>query len=236
MLKLQNLTKTFGTKTIVDNVDLQVKSGEIAILLGSSGVGKSTILRLLNNLETLDSGTVTLNKKQLDLASMHANQTIGMVFQEFNLFEHLSVRENITIALRKVLGKSNISANKIANNLLAKYSLDMQANSSVSDLSGGQKQRLSLARALAMRPKILCMDEPTSALDPVLTSYIAQEITDLAKDGLIVLIATHDISLIERLDCTVHLMEHGKIVESGSMKSVQKTATDYPKISAFLAG
>ena len=236
MLSLKNITKKFGDKRIIDNVSFEVQPGEVAVLLGASGVGKSTILRLLNNLETLNQGIVTFEGKKLELESMHTNQTIGMIFQQFNLFEHLSVRENVTIAMRTVLGKSAKAADKIANDLLKRYDLTDKVDSSPSALSGGQKQRLSLARALAMRPKILCMDEPTSALDPVLTGYVAQEITDLAKDGLVVLIATHDIKLLEQLACTVHLMDKGKIVESGTMHSITSSPNKHPKISAFIKG
>jgi polar amino acid transport system ATP-binding protein len=156
MLKLNALTKTYHGKNILDHVSLNVGKGEVAILLGSSGVGKSTLLRILNNLESLDSGSITLDGKPLDLQQVNKDHTVGIVFQNFNLFEHLTVQENITLALEKTSGKSKKEAQAIARALLKRYGLEDKANNYVTQLSGGQKQRLAIARTLALKPKIVC--------------------------------------------------------------------------------
>jgi ABC-type polar amino acid transport system ATPase subunit len=211
MLKIEKLSKSFNGKKILDDVSLSVDKGQIAVLLGQSGVGKSTLLRILNNLETLDSGTVILNGKLLDLAKIAQDHTIGMVFQQFNLFDHLTVEQNITLALEKVIGKSKEEANKIALQLLKHFGLADKADKYISQLSGGQKQRLAIARTLALKPKVVCLDEPTSALDPLLTSYVAQNIQQLADEGYIILVASHDIALLDKLKCTIYLMDDCRI-------------------------
>ena len=236
MLKINQLTKTFGTKKILNNISLTVKKGEIAVFLGSSGVGKSTLLRILNNLETVNSGTISLDDKTLDLATINTAHTVGMVFQHFNLFDHLTVEQNITLPLEKVLKKSSADATKIAHHLLNHYGLLDKNNKYANQLSGGQKQRLAIARAIAMEPKIICLDEPTSALDPVLTSYVANNIQELAKEGYIVLVATHDTDLIEKLDCTIYLMSQGNIIETAQSHDLKDIPTNYPKITKFIAG
>ena len=236
MLKINQLTKSFKGKKILNNVSFAVNKGEIAVFLGSSGVGKSTLLRILNNLETIDSGTLSLDEKQLDLKTINKSHTVGMVFQHFNLFEHLTVEANITLPLKKVLKKRDAQATEIALSLLKKYALLEQKDKYALQLSGGQKQRLAIARALAMQPKIICLDEPTSALDPVLTSYVAQSIQQLAHDGYIVLVATHDTDLIKNLQCTIHLMVHGSIIETASSEQLHHNPDNYPKITKFIAG
>lgn len=236
MLTIKNLTKQFGDRKILNNVDLNVQQGEIAILLGASGVGKSTILRILNNLETPDSGTFKLDGKKLDLTTINQTHTAGMVFQNFNLFNHLTVERNITIVLEKILGTTPESARTTAHNLLREYGLGELANHLPSQLSGGQKQRLALARTLALKPRIICMDEPTSALDPLLTTHVANTISQLAADGYIVLIATHDTVLLDKLSCSVYLMDNGAIVESTTSEKLNQSPDSYPRITQFVAG
>lgn len=236
MLKIKNLTKIYNDKKIIDNVSLTVGKGEIALLLGQSGVGKSTLLRVLNNLESIDSGNITLDDTILDLKANPTTHTVGMVFQGFNLFEHLSVQENITLALEKVLGTSHDQACTIANDLLTKYGLSDKKDMYVSRLSGGQKQRLAIARTLAMKPKIICMDEPTSALDPLLTSHVAHAIQELADQGYILLVASHDIALLDKLRCTIYLMQAGQIVESATSQEFKNNQTHYPALAKFIAG
>lgn len=236
MLKINQLTKIFGTKKILNNISLAIKTGEIAVFLGSSGVGKSTLLRLLNNLESADSGTISLDDKILDLATISTTHTVGMVFQHFNLFDHLTVEQNITLPLEKILKKNTHEAQKLAHHLLQRYSLLDKHNKYAFQLSGGQKQRLAIARAIAMEPKIICLDEPTSALDPVLTSYVANNIQQLATDGYIVLVATHDTDLIEKLNCTIYLMSEGNIIETAQSNNLKNNPDDYPKIKKFIAG
>ncbi|HLC06705.1 MAG TPA: amino acid ABC transporter ATP-binding protein [Candidatus Babeliales bacterium] len=236
MLKINQLNKSFNTKKILNNINLTVKKGEIALFLGSSGVGKSTLLRILNNLETVNSGTISLDDKTLNLATINTTHTVGMVFQHFNLFDHLTVEQNITLPLEKVLKKSSADATKIARHLLQRYGLLDKNNKYASQLSGGQKQRLAIARAIAMEPKIICLDEPTSALDPVLTSYVANNIQQLATDGYIVLVATHDTGLLEKLNCTIYLMSEGAIIETAQSENLRNNPDNFPKIKKFIAG
>lgn len=236
MLKIIDLCKSFHGKKILDHISLDVAKGEIAVMLGQSGVGKSTLLRVLNNLETPDAGTIELDDKPLDLAKISTTHTVGMVFQHFNLFEHLTVEENITLALEKAVGKSKDEAHKIAMTLLKHYGLDDKAQKNVSQLSGGQKQRLAIARTLALKPKIVCLDEPTSALDPLLTTYVAKNIQELANEGYIVLVASHDIALLDKLNCTIYLMQAGKIVESAQSTDFKNNKDKYPMLSKFVSG
>ena len=236
MLKIDNIRKKFGSKIVLNDVSLSVQKGEIAVLLGSSGVGKSTLLRVLSDLDRADSGTIYFNNKKLDPATMHKQHLVGMVFQQFNLFEHLNVEQNITLALEKVAGKTAQEASHIAHKLLEHYGLADKAQAHISQLSGGQKQRLAIARSLAMKPEILCLDEPTSALDPLLTTHVGNTITQLAHEGYIVLVATHDTSLLDKLDCTIYLMEHGSIVQTARSADFKAHPEQYPLITRFVSG
>ncbi len=236
MLSVKHLNKKFGTKTILDNVSFDVEKGGIVLLLGQSGVGKSTLLRILSNLETMDSGTILLDNKELSPQELNKNHAVGMVFQQFNLFEHLTVEQNITLALEKVIGMSKHQAQERAQQLLKHYGLAEKAHNYPSALSGGQKQRLAIARALALKPDIICMDEPTSALDPLLTTYVAQNIQELAQEGYSIIVASHDIGLLERLDCTIHLMHDGKIIETASSSAFKKNKEDFARINKFVMG
>lgn len=236
MLSIKKLNKLFGHKKVVDDISLEIKEGSVTLFLGESGVGKSTLLRILSGLEAADSGTITIKGKNFDRTSLQKDHLVGMVFQQFNLFNHKTVKENITLSLEKVLCKSKVEADQIAQELLQRFNLQELSNASVNALSGGQKQRLALARTLAMKPSIICMDEPTSALDPLLTSYVAQVIADLAKQGYIVVVATHDTVLIDKIDCTVHLMRNGKIIESVQSIDYRDHPEQYPYISKFIAG
>lgn len=234
MLKISHIKKSYNTKKILNDLSLTVNKGEIALFLGSSGVGKSTLLRILNNLETIDSGSIYLDDKFLTTIS--ATHPVGMVFQHFNLFDHLTVAQNITLPLERVLKKKSADALNIAHNLLQRYKLIEQKDKYAFQLSGGQKQRLAIARALAMEPKIMCLDEPTSALDPLLTSYVASNIQQLAADGYIVLVATHDTDLLSKLDCTIYLMSEGSIIETAQSQELKHNSDKFPRIKKFIAG
>ena len=236
MLSFKNISKKFGTKKVIDNVSFSVPKGSIAVLLGPSGAGKSTILRILNKLEAIDEGTITLDEKPLDLKAVPKQHLCGMVFQQFNLFEHLTVLENITLALEKVIGKSKPDALAIAMNLLQRYNLTDKKDAYPSQLSGGQKQRLALARSISLQPKIICFDEPTSALDPLLTAHVARTIQQLADDGYMVLIATHDTSLLDKLRCAIYLMDDGKIIEAATSEELVKKSNQFPRIKRFIEG
>ncbi len=230
MFQVKNLSKA----PILKKMSLEIKKGEIAVLLGGSGAGKTTFLRVLNHLETLDEGICLLDGVPLDLSLVGKEATIGMVFQHFNLFEHLSVEENITLALMKQQGKSKEKALFIAKSLLERYHLADKAKMNVKTLSGGQKQRLAIARAVALEPKIICLDEPTSALDPFLTQEVARYIKELASENRIVLITTHDMSLLQALDAKVFFMQGGEVVESAEKKEIEANPHLYPLISSFL--
>ncbi len=230
MLSLKNISKHFQNRLVVDNVSFDVQPGQVIVLLGKSGVGKSTILRILTGLEPNESGSITLDNKAIP------SHAAGMVFQEFNLFPHLTIKENITLPLQVIAKKTNEQADKIAQELLETYELAGYAHLRPQKLSGGQKQRVAFARALAMQPKILCCDEPTSALDPQLTSKIAQEINKLAQTGLIIILATHDTEFIKQIACTIHLMKHGKIIETATSEQLAQFPENYPYIKSFTQG
>lgn len=236
MLKIKHLTKYFNGKKVLDDISLSIKKGEIAILLGASGVGKSTLLRILNNLDHADSAEVELDGKKLDLSTVNQTHTIGMVFQQFNLFDNLTVEHNITLPLVQTAGKTEPQAQAIAHDLLKKYQLFDKKNVYPSQLSGGQKQRLALARSLALKPEVVCLDEPTSALDPLLTTHVRNTIMQLADDGYIVLVATHDTTLLKKMPCTIYLMQNGKIIEQANSTNFFENVAAYPYLQAFIAG
>ena len=230
MLIVKNIVKKFHGKKIIDDVSFDLNPGEIVVLLGQSGVGKSTMLRALSNLETIDSGSLELNSTQLDF------KKVGMVFQDFNLFAHMTIEQNLTLPLVKVALKSEQEARKIAQDMLTKFNVFALAQAYPGSLSGGQKQRVALARALCMNPQVLCLDEPTSALDPQLTSEVARIIMKLAQQGIMIIIATHDIGLLDELSCTIHLMQHGKIIESATTQQLQSNVNSFEKIKNFMKG
>jgi len=225
MFQCRNLTKKFGTKAVIDRVSFSLEPGEIAVLLGASGVGKSTLLRLLNDLEGYE-GEILLNNRR-------AGKTdIGMVFQDYFLFDHLNSLDNIALPLKLSLKQREIDAYNHAKALLNQFGLHDLSLSYPHQLSGGQKQRLAIARAMALKPALLCMDEPTSALDPVTSMQALEEIRKLSSRGMIVLMTTHDTSIVEKIECTVFLMDRGKIVESGKSQNLE----DSPKIRSYCFG
>ncbi|MFA5998408.1 MAG: ATP-binding cassette domain-containing protein [Candidatus Babeliales bacterium] len=230
MLIVKNIVKKFHGKKILDDVSFSAAPGEIVVLLGQSGVGKSTILRVLSNLETIDSGSIELDSSPIDF------KKVGMVFQDFNLFAHMTVLQNLTVPLTKVALKTEQEAQTIARLLLSRFDVLSKAESYPVALSGGQKQRVALARALCLNPEVLCLDEPTSALDPQLTSDVAKIITELAAQQMAIIIATHDIGLLEALSCTIYLMRDGKIVESATSKTLQEDSESFINIKNFVQG
>lgn len=193
MLKLKNITKSFDGKTILDNLNLEVQDNSILSIVGPSGAGKTTLLRCIAGLETVDSGSFLLNDQPFDPADESAKErVVGVVFQDFNLFPHLSVLENITLAPMMVLKQDKKTAIQNAEKILAQLELTDLAKQYPFELSGGQKQRVAIARALAMQPKILCYDEPTSALDPSLRDAVAEVILNLKQTGITQIVITHD--------------------------------------------
>ena len=232
MLTLNDITKRFRQCTILNEVSLHIKSGTIALVIGPSGAGKSTLLRVVAGLEKPDSGTLFLDGKPLTTRE----KKVGMLFQHFNLFENMTVGQNIVFPLVKVKKHTQHEAQKIARKLLHMYQLDGMADRYPQNLSGGQKQRLALARTVAMKPKVICLDEPTSALDPLLTSYVANAITELAQQGFIILASSHDTDLIKQLPADLYLMKNGRFIEASSTKLLQNKPSDYPLITQFISG
>lgn len=200
MLEVKNLKKSFGSRVILDNVNLTVKDDEILCIVGPSGAGKTTLLRCITGLDSPDSGQFLMDGKAFDPQGTGASdRVIGVVFQDFNLFPNLSVMENITLAPMMVLKQTKAEAVKGAQKLLNELGLSTKGELYPWQLSGGQKQRVAIARALAMKPKILCYDEPTSALDPNLRQEVANIILSLKKGGVTQLVVTHDLDFAKEI-------------------------------------
>ncbi|PEL13614.1 amino acid ABC transporter ATP-binding protein [Bacillus sp. AFS017336] len=216
MLKVNNLTKQFNKQTVLNEVSFAVNKGEIVTLLGQSGAGKTTILRCINGLEGFDGGSIEIDgqiiKSKKDLLKVRKN--VGLVFQNYNLFPHKTVIENIIEAPMLALGMNKEEAIKRAISLLEQVGLSEKANAYPNELSGGQQQRVAIARACALQPKILCFDEPTSALDPELTNGIAEIMKSLAKDGMSILVITHDMEFAKNVSTRTLLVKEGKVLES----------------------
>lgn len=200
VLEVKNISKSYKNKKVLDNFSLDVKKGEIISIIGPSGAGKSTLLRCINGLETLEKGEIIIdNKVSKKQISKQANLEIGLIFQDYNLFPQYTVLQNITLPLTMILRKSKTEAVSQARTILTKLSLQDKESSYPYELSGGEKQRVSIARAIATNPKILCLDEPTSALDPKLVKQIYSIIKALASQGKAILIVTHDIEFAEKI-------------------------------------
>lgn len=201
MIEIKGLSKSFGEKKILDNVNISIAKNSVLTLVGPSGGGKTTLLRCLAGLEPADSGEVWLNGNVLKFSEIAGD--IGFVFQDFNLFPHFTVLENITLAPKMTKKKDKKEIHKEALNLLEKFGLKQQINQYPSHLSGGQKQRVAIVRALIMSPKLLCYDEPTSALDPLLVDSIAETIIELKEEGMTQVVVTHDLSFAKIISDTL---------------------------------
>ena len=220
ILKIDSLSKKMGGRQILDACSLSVKRGEMTVLIGPSGAGKSTLLQCIDCLIKPDSGSIWLENQLLDQDNKKAlcsfRSQVGMIFQDFNLFDHLNAEENVAIALRKVKRFSREDAKKRAMEELAKVGLARRASLYPAQLSGGQKQRVAIARALAMDPKVMLLDEPTSALDPELVGEVLAVIRDLAAGGMTMIMATHQMEFARALANEIVFMEKGRIIERGS--------------------
>ncbi len=219
ILRVDDIYKSFGSNTILNGVSLELREGEIKVLIGPSGGGKSSLLQCINCLIMPDSGEIHLRDRRIDLADNNElyllRQQVGMIFQDFNLFDHLSALDNVAIALRKVKKLDRKSALQRAGVELKQVGLGDKGALYPAQLSGGQKQRVAIARALAMDPRVLLLDEPTSALDPELIGEVVAVIRTLAAKGMTMILATHQISLISTLADEILFMESGAIVERG---------------------
>ena len=219
VIELRHVDKHYGDLHVLRDVNLSVHKGEVVVVIGPSGSGKSTMCRTINRLETIDSGEILIEGEPLpqegrDLARMRAE--LGMVFQQFNLFAHMSVLDNVTLGPREVLGVPKEEAERRAMELLGRVGVAEQAQKVPAQLSGGQQQRAAIARSLAMQPKAMMFDEPTSALDPEMINEVLDVMVGLARGGMTMVVVTHEMSFARRVADRVVFMADGQIVEEGS--------------------
>jgi polar amino acid transport system ATP-binding protein len=218
MIEVHHLSKSFGKLEVLKNIDVNVSEKEVVVLIGASGSGKSTLLRCLNFLEVAERGEIIIDSEKVDLVKTNLNKVrekVGMVFQHFNLFPHKTVLENITEAPIFVRKETKEAACAKAIALLKKVGLEDKANYYPDQLSGGQKQRVAIARALAMEPKVMLFDEPTSALDPELVGEVLQVMKDLAREGMTMVIVTHEMGFAKEVADRVIMLADGNIIEEG---------------------
>ena len=219
VIELRHVDKHYGDLHVLRDVNLRVGRGEVVVVIGPSGSGKSTMCRTINRLETIDSGEILIEGEPLpqegrELTRMRAE--LGMVFQQFNLFAHMSVLDNVTLGPREVLGVPKEEAERRAMELLARVGVAEQARKVPAQLSGGQQQRAAIARSLAMRPKAMMFDEPTSALDPEMINEVLDVMVELARGGMTMVVVTHEMSFARRVADRVVFMADGQIIEEGS--------------------
>lgn len=218
LIKVRNLCKTFDNLEVLRDISIEINKSEVVVLIGASGSGKSTLLRCLNFLEIKDSGEIEINQKVIDVNKSDLNKVredMGMVFQHFNLFPHMTVLANVIEAPVHIKKKKNQEAINKARELLHKVGLADKAHYYPEQLSGGQKQRVAIARALAMEPSVMLFDEPTSALDPELVGEVLETMKNLAKDGMTMVIVTHEMGFAREVADRVIMLADGKIIEEG---------------------
>ncbi|TLS51101.1 amino acid ABC transporter ATP-binding protein [Paenibacillus antri] len=237
MINVMGLTKTFGKTQVLKGIDTSIAKGEVVVVIGPSGSGKSTFLRCLNLLETPTSGEIVfdglpLTGKKTDINKLR--ERMGMVFQQFNLFPHLRVIDNITIAPKKLKGTTDAEARALAMRLLERIGLQHKADAYPSQLSGGQKQRIAIARALAMQPAVMLFDEPTSALDPEMVGEVLDVMRELAREGMTMVVVTHEMGFAREVGDRVVFMDGGRIVEEAEPASLFATP-QHPRTKEFLS-
>jgi len=237
ILAVVALHKSFGATEVLRGIDLEIAAGELVFIIGPSGSGKSTLLRCCNRLEEPSSGAVVLDGMDITAPGVDINrvrQRIGMVFQSFNLYPHMSALGNVTLALRKVQGLERSAAEKRGHAALVRVGLGEKAASYPNELSGGQQQRVAIARALALEPHIVMFDEPTSALDPELVGSVLQVMRELRESGMTMLVVSHELSFARAAADRVVFMDHGVIVEQGPPAKLF-TEPDSPRLREFIA-
>jgi polar amino acid transport system ATP-binding protein len=235
ILSIRDLTKLFGDNAVLKGVNLEVAVGAMTVIMGPSGCGKSTLLRCINRLIEPTSGVIEFNGQDITGSQTDVSwlrQQIGFVFQQFALFRHLTVLENVTLALRKLQGASRAQAKDRAMAELAKFGMAEFAAKFPAELSGGQQQRVAIARALAMNPKVLLMDEPTSALDPVKSREVAQLLIGLSQEGVTIISVTHDLNLAASLSDSITFIHEGRVHAQGSVMELAQRIDD-PVIQNF---
>ncbi len=223
LVSIQNVRKSFGAVEVLKGVSSEIERGDVVAIIGKSGSGKSTLLRCINGLETYDDGAITVDG--IDVAGARKNlrdlrRNVGMVFQQFNLFPHLTAEENVMLAPKVVNRENNHRAQAIAAEMLAKVGLSEKAKNYPSQLSGGQQQRVAIARALAMRPNVLLCDEITSALDPELVNEVLRVVESLAKEGMTLILVTHEMRFARDVGTKLVFMHQGKVHEEGPPKEL----------------
>ncbi len=223
LFEIKDLQKKFGSLTVFDGLSETICKGDVVVIIGPSGGGKSTFIRCLNLLEQPTAGKIYFEGEDITAKGFDVNkhrQKVGMVFQQFNLFSNLTVLENITISLTKVKKQSEEESKEKALKLLKRVGLEDKANAYPSQLSGGQKQRIAIVRALAMEPDVLLFDEPTSALDPEMVGEVLQVISDLARDGITMVVVTHEMGFARKVGTRVLFMDGGQIAEQGTPEEI----------------
>ena len=223
LFEIKDLQKKFGSLTVFDGLSETICKGDVVVIIGPSGGGKSTFIRCLNLLEQPTAGKIYFESEDITAKGFDVNkhrQKVGMVFQQFNLFNNLTVLENITISLTKVKKQSEEESKEKALKLLKRVGLEDKANAYPSQLSGGQKQRIAIVRALAMEPDVLLFDEPTSALDPEMVGEVLQVISDLARDGITMVVVTHEMGFARKVGTRVLFMDGGQIAEQGTPEEI----------------
>ena len=228
-LRLDNVHKSFAERKVLAGLNLEVNAGEVVSFIGSSGSGKTTLLRCVNLLEPVDVGAIFLDGDEISQLGRDPDpirRRIGIVFQSFNLFPHMSVRRNITLALTEVLDKSTQEANATAQLLLKRFNLDEKIDSYPDQLSGGQQQRVAIVRALAMNPEVLLLDEITSALDPELVGEVLDVVRELKGSGITMLIATHEMNFAREISDRVCFLDTGAIAEQGRPEQIFNNPND----------
>lgn len=236
ILKINNLTVIYGSRTVLDDLSLSVKEKDVISIIGSSGSGKSTLLKCINLLETPTSAEILFHNENVmtgDISKEKYRQKVGMVFQNFNLFNNLTVLENCILAPTKILKMSREEAIEMAKMYLKKVGMEKYINARPKHLSGGQKQRVAIARALCMKPEIILFDEPTSALDPEMVNEVLKTINELAKDGITMLVVTHEIDFARNVSSRVIFLDNGKILQDGTPDEVLNNPTN-DRIKEFL--
>ena len=223
MIKVENLTKSFGDLEVLKGINQEIKDGEVVVVIGPSGSGKSTFLRCLNLLETPTSGKIFVDNDEITSKKIDINKVreeMGMVFQSFNLFNNLNILDNITLAPTLVKKMEKAKAEEKARELLARVGLPDKAEAFPKSLSGGQKQRIAIARALAMNPKVMLFDEPTSALDPEMVGEVLDIMKDLAREGMTMVVVTHEMGFAREVGDRIIFMDGGYVVEEGSPEEI----------------
>ena len=229
VLEISNLRKSFGDEVVLQNISLSVPVHTATVFIGASGSGKSTLLRCINLLDGIDDGVIKLDGEDITDPTVKSDQVrrkLGMVFQAFNLFPHMTVRQNITLAPIQVHGLSKDEANTRADELLVRFGLKEKADQYPDRLSGGQQQRVAIIRSIALRPRLLLLDEITSALDPVLVNEVLSTVRDLKNDGMTMVLATHEMGFAKQVADEICYLEAGQIVERGSAAQIIEEPQD----------